>query len=394
MQTISPFQFIALCLALDPEFPGAKGRPSPELVFPGISSEKKNPDEGGSPLPLTRTGLHARVTDILRNPPFTWEDLVWTASSHMVMPALYTALRRHGLLNLLPEDLTAHLENIWSLNHYRNLRILDQAREIAETLSVEGIRPVFLKGVAGLAGNLYPETADRIMIDIDVLVPARDLDQAARAILKLGYGYAEDSGEPDPEDHHHYPMMIREGEVAGVELHHQVTQRSYARMLPEGEIFGGCWPVFGGLAAIPSIRHQILHHFIHDQLVHWHLQNRTQSLRGLYDFYLLSQHEPLSGVAPFSGRFRGRFAAYAAITAQTFGNPASLWLPRDAYARCYLYSWNLLQREEPFYRFLHRAVIKINRISYLIRFVISAVYRRDRRRIILQRLLKPLSAFS
>lgn len=388
MQTISPFQFIALCLALDPEFSGAKGRPSPELVFPGISSEKKNPDEGGSPLPLTRTDLHARVTDILRNPPFTWEDLVWTASTHLVMPALYTALRRHGLLHLLPGDLTAHLENIWSLNHYRNLRILDQAREIAESLSAEGIRPVFLKGVAGLAGNLYSETADRIMIDIDVLVPARDLDQAARAILKLGYGYAEDSGEPDPEDHHHYPMMIREGEVAGVELHHQVTQRSYARMLPEGEIFAGCRPVLDGLAAIPAVRHQILHHFIHDQLVHWQFPNRTQQLRGLYDFFLLSQQEPLSGVAPVPGRLRRRFTAYAALAARSFGHPASLRLPHGWYARGYLYSWDLLQREEPFFRFLHRALIQINRYGYLTRFVLSAVHRPDRRRFLVRRLMR------
>jgi hypothetical protein len=387
MQPISPFQFIALCLTLDPADRGKSVPPAPDIISPGISGAEKDPEEGVPEWPGSRSATHEKVVAILRNPPFSWEELVWTASSHLVMPALFTALRRHHLLWLLPEELTAHLENVWSLNHYRNLRIIGQAREIAETLSAAGIRPLFLKGAAGVISSLYPETADRIMIDIDILVPSGEVDRAARAILASGYGYADKAAAPDPEHHHHYPMMIREGEVAGIELHHRVTHRTYSRILTEQDLFGECRPVFDGLAAIPSVRHQILHHFIHDQLVHWQLQNRTQQLRGLYDLYLLSQYVPLSGLAPFSRRLRSRFSAYAAVAALTFGDPASLQLPRGWYARCYLYTWKLMQREEPFCRFLHRALIKINRLGYLTRFVISAAYRQDRRYFLVRRMI-------
>lgn len=388
MQPISPFPFIALCLSLGPAGPGKQDGTTPEANLHEIPGEEEYPDKGGSEWPMTSSGIRERIAGILRNPPFSWEDLVWTASSHMVMPALYTALRRYQLLNLLPGDLTAHLEHIWSLNHYRNLRIMDQAREIAGVLSGEGIRPVFLKGAAGLVSGLYPETADRIMIDIDILVPSGEIDQAARAIQEMGYRYADEAAVPDLHHHHHYPMMIRDGEVAGIELHHHIMQRRYARMLPEGEIFAGCRPVLDGLAAIPAVRHQILHHFIHDQLVHWQFPNRTQQLRGLYDFFLLSQQEPLSGVAPVPGRLRRRFTAYAALAARSFGHPASLRLPHGWYARGYLYTWDLLQREEPFYRYLHRALIQINRYGYLTRFVLSAVHRPDRRRFLVRRLMR------
>lgn len=94
-------------------------------------------------------------------------------------------------------------------------------REVLGKLQGLGLDPIVLKGAA-LAYTAYPEPAHRTMSDIDLLLPADQLDIARATLLAIGFS-DDDSGKPPS---HHLVRLHRQsapppGEI-GVELHHQL----------------------------------------------------------------------------------------------------------------------------------------------------------------------------
>jgi len=322
------------------------------------------------------------------------EGLVWITSRHFVLPAVFSALRRHRLLHLLPDDLVLYLEDIYNLNLVRNNRILEQAMEIARALHKEGIRPLFLKGSAQLLQHCYYDTGDRIMIDIDLLVELQSLGKAVQILSGIGYGHDAGYSRFDPGVHHHFPVLHKPGGVAGVEIHHRVTHPGYMSCLPTALILREAVPVLSGMAAVMDMKHQLMLHFFHDQLVHWQFENRAQSLRGLYDFYLLSRQLPPADVGPMTGRHRQKFNAFCQLTARTFSYPDTLPFSRHWYSGYYLFTWDLLNHPARISGWLHVTVRKWNRMIYLTRFVLGAFHRSDRRKVICQRIKEKSKNFN
>lgn len=68
----------------------------------------------------------------------------------------------------------------------RNLILLREAELVAASLEDRGISATFLKGVA-LLDAMYESLADRRMVDIDVLVRAKDLEKAVAVLRESGY---------------------------------------------------------------------------------------------------------------------------------------------------------------------------------------------------------------
>lgn len=333
-----------------------------------------------------RPEIRSEVVSILQSGRISWEELVWEASRHFVLPALYVSLKRHGLLSMLPADLVAHLGNIFQLNTERTSSILLQAGEIARELSAAGIRPVFLKGTGYLLQNLFADPAERIMVDIDLMVSREQGNEALRILQKMGY--RSEAGGPDPgtDDHHHYPMLSKPGMVAGVELHRQATHAEYLRYLPADHILQEAQPVLDGMAAVPRLQHQVLLHFLHDQLVHRQFVNRDQLLRSLYDFYLLTSRAGWGEALPLKRALRWRFEAYRLLCGQVFGTLRAHPVKYHWYARYYLFTWELMHHPSRVSALLHRVVLRFNRLCYLAGFVVQAVWRPDRRRMVVRRL--------
>jgi hypothetical protein len=333
-----------------------------------------------------RPEIRSEVKSVLQSGQISWEKMVWEASRHFVLPALFVSLKRHSLLYLLPHDLVSHLKNIYLLNLERNRNIRHQAEEIASELSKQGIRPVFLKGAGYLLQNLYADPAERIMVDIDVLVSSAHIEKALQILTNMGYKSDEKKKTPEAQDHHHFPMMSKPGMIAGVELHHQVISSGYLRFLPTDEILQGARPVLSGMAAVPGLAHQVILHFFHDQIVHWHFENRNQMLRGLYDFYLLTEKSGLPDPLLLNRKYRKKFNAYVRLAAWIFDHPRHITFHDHWFSRYYLLTWQLLNHPSLPAELLHRAVIRFNRIKYLFCFVAQATYRADRRRYILLKL--------
>jgi hypothetical protein len=260
-----------------------------------------------------------------------WEDFVWTGSSHYVLPALYSAFRRNGILPLLSEELALHLEHIHSLNFQRNLEILDQCREIGTFLNHKGIESVFMKGAGFLLSGIYKDAGDRIMEDIDILIPDKDLQKATEYLSILGYLPEEKgSGEKIYEDHHHLPPLICMGKTAPVEIHRLPVHREYSDMMSAEEMFIervqsreiNCW--------IPSVsdRQQLI--FFHEFRAARGYLSATPSIKGMYDLYLLAKHSPPDPLFLQPGRYRNGYRKFIYITGEFFSNPVRIRCPETS----------------------------------------------------------------
>jgi len=178
------YYFICRCLAMDKD-PGAIGTVDAELTAGNIA----------------------------------WEDLVWMASSNFVLPALYSAFKRNKLLQQLPQDLSEYLAEIYQLNLDRNGSIIRQAKEIAHLFHEAGIEPVFLKGVAYLLQDLFPDAGDRVMTDIDILIHPDQIHEAANILYRDGYVHPQEFAGYDFSKHPTLPGFEKPVQVSMCQLH-------------------------------------------------------------------------------------------------------------------------------------------------------------------------------
>ena len=63
------------------------------------------------------------------------------------------------------------MELITGLNRERNQQISTQARALNTLLLNHGITPIFLKGTGNLLAGLYTDIAERMIGDIDFILP-------------------------------------------------------------------------------------------------------------------------------------------------------------------------------------------------------------------------------
>jgi hypothetical protein len=264
-----------------------------------------------------------KVVTVLSGDDISWEDFVWTGSSHYILPALFTAFRRNGLLPLLPVDLVSHMEHIYTLNYQRNQDIIEQCRTINSHLNHSGIEFLFLKGAGNLLSGLYVDPGDRIMEDIDILVSEKDIQKAVSCLLSLDYlPEKSQRGEDIYKNHHHLAPMVNRSKTAPVELHRTPVQGHYDRLITPEEVLKNSEQIPGEICRIPSVLHRQLLVFFHEQRWYRGYWTSLGSLKGMYDFYLLTQRfPPIPGCIP-SGKHRKRFQNYIFFTNKIFGSHA------------------------------------------------------------------------
>ena len=209
------------------------------------------------------------------------------SSNHLVLPAIYRRLQKTGLSDDLPPNLAEHLNEILQLNIKRNKEILQQINEINLHLNSAGIEPVYMKGSAHLLDGLYSDPEDRLIGDIDFLVPDNDFLKSAEIVTKLGYKtdieiYDEISTLKD------YPRLFREDVPSDIEIHRLPVIPEYSRWFTPEIIFKEKKQIQGRINCfVPSDKHQLIQNFIHSQLTNKGHETKLVSLRDLYDGHLL-----------------------------------------------------------------------------------------------------------
>lgn len=292
-------------------------------------------------------GNRELVLQTFRSGKTDWYRFVQTASANRVLQTLYPVLSRHNLLESLPPDLTGHLKMVYDLNVKRNRQILGQVKEINALLNPEGINPLYLKGVGNLLDGLYPDPGERIIQDIDLLVPDEQMEKAAAILSQAGY---ESRYIYNPERKFkakHYPRLFKKEAAACVEIHYTPVKIKYRNDFPVEKIelhkkkvseeYGTCY--------VMCDEHKLIHNFIHSQLDHHGHFYAMIFLRNMYDALLLSERtDPVKVFADFK-KYRRKTAAYLEVMYKTFGitPPVDLQYP-PLYLHLYSFRYNLNQR--------------------------------------------------
>lgn len=269
------------------------------------------------------------LTELKKN-NISWQGFVSLADKHLILQALYPKISDHNLAGFLPEELSIHLKYIFDLTTDRNLEVIEQATELNQALKKEGINPVFMKGVGNILDGVYLYPGERILHDIDILVPEEIFENAAAVLLKDGYqsNYQYKPGQKNPGKH--YPILFKPGKPIYLELHRMPSNNRHKRYFSTESIFQKA----RSAAAYPeclvmSDEHKIIHNFIHAQLDHGARFYGLDFIRNFYDLLLLSKREDPEKVLYDFGHYRRASSGYLDITYHTFAiTPLKRFQPR------------------------------------------------------------------
>ncbi|WP_181164590.1 nucleotidyltransferase family protein [Amaricoccus solimangrovi] len=215
--------------------------------------------------------------------------LVPLAFEHRVAPFLGRLTEDPAIAPLLPEALADGFRFAAEANGTRNEALREELAEVLALLDAAGIEPLLLKGAGRLADGLLGP-AGRFMQDLDLLVPASRIDEAAAALEAAGYAPLAE-GPQLAEEHHHLPALWREGAPAAIELH-RVAQPWHQPLLPTPRLFERSSPVvIGGRSArLPAPADALLHLVLHGQVNHRRLLSGGVLLSEVVEFALIARY--------------------------------------------------------------------------------------------------------
>lgn len=227
-----------------------------------------------------------------------WASLLRLSGDHLVTPVLRWALRdQKGLYDELPPSVVDYLEAVYALNLEKNLSCEDQLSELISDLNKIEVRPVLLKGAAMLVGGLYPTSGERMITDLDILIPEERLSEVLVRMLALGYQSTE--GTIDLAEvalkalshRHHYPALVHRDWPVSIELHVQPVVSRYLPLLASEDVLSGARKAVlpGGECLLPDPTKMIIHNVVHAFLFDTMDCMKTISLRQLFEFVLISQ---------------------------------------------------------------------------------------------------------
>ena len=264
-----------------------------------------------------------RAGEIVKNLPVKethWQLLVKTSSDNMILPSFFLALQRHNLLQHLPADLQQYLQQILELNRERNLNVIRQAWEVRDLLKKNDIPCLFMKGTGNILDGLYSDTGERMVYDLDVLVPEDKMLTAAQLMEAQGYHTQKKFNPRALESTMHYPILLREDQVAGVEIHRMPVQYLYRKSFHGHTIFENAVESQSEKGfLLMNYSHRIIHNFLHAQLMHSGHYNARVSLRDLYDLLLLSRQADVMETLNRFAHYRSKSTAYLKLMHKVFG---------------------------------------------------------------------------
>ena len=318
-----------------------------------------------------------------------WKWFVGICSDHLILPAIYVKFNHYGVIEQLPDELAEFLKDVHELNLERNQRIIKQLSHITHTLNQHSIYPIFLKGTAHLLENLYSDKGERMIGDIDLLVPEKDYLQTIAIMKNNGYT----TSTPvyfDVKKLKHYPPLVKKGEVTHIEIHRLPVAEVYNSWFNSTLIEKSKQPVLTLRGCfILSADHQVIHNFIHGQLGHKGHRNGVMSFRDLYDLYLLSKRVEINKVL-LSIKSKSKAIAYFVFTGKALSLKERLY-PTDNLASRILHLKHDLNMSSPLFYHVHRNVVYFTERIFIgyIGQLIKSIYSSSTRKSVINRLKNP-----
>ncbi len=222
-----------------------------------------------------------------------WQTILDIANTQKIGPALWTALRRRGLVEYLPSKVRDDLFKLHLLNTLRNKGFRKQVIEAIRQLNSMGVEPMLLKGGASLFVETFDDPGSRVMVDLDILVPKKSAEECWNVLFTVGYLPIEDNPHFDVDyqgRHHHLRPLFRPGEYGTIEIHRDALPNSAARILSTPMIWEQSEPVANqsDLAMrVPSPTHRVLHNLLHSDLINQTYVRGKISLRSLHELVMM-----------------------------------------------------------------------------------------------------------
>ena len=227
-----------------------------------------------------------KIRLILKTTKIDWEAVVKVSTSHYVFPALYCNLKRVRLLKYVPDDLVEYMKYLTDLNRDRNEQIIQQAKKLNSLLLMHDIRPIFLKGTGNLLEGLYQDIGERMVGDIDFLLSKKDLSNAIDILKNDNYYKSENLLDNFP-GHRHYPRLVKQENIAAVEIHKDVIIEKYVDEFNYKMISEDAQQIND--FSVLSFENQLSLSIIASHLNDYGFELKKFSLRNAYDVFLLSK---------------------------------------------------------------------------------------------------------
>ena len=273
----------------------------------------------------------------LKSKSVDWDAVVKVSTSHYVFPALYCNLKRVDFLKYLPQELVSYMEHIANLNRERNEQIIEQAKKLNNLLLANNITPIFLKGTGNLLAGIFKDTAERMVGDIDFLFSKKDLQSAIKILKSDGYSTPENLLNHFPE-HRHFPRLIKQKNIAAVEIHKEVTKEKYRGEF-NYKIISEDTQLINDFSVL-SFENKLSLSIIASQINDYGFDLKNFSLRNAYDVFLLSKKVDTKKVISKFTQLNKPLNFFLANCNLVFGDLESLKYHKTKEAENYLKAFN------------------------------------------------------
>jgi hypothetical protein len=333
-------------------------------------------------------GFKKEIIQKISSDSIDWRKFVSLCSGNYILPSIYLKFKAYDLIIYLPEELAEHLSEVYQLNLSRNKLILIQLHELTILLNESGIQPVFLKGTGNLLNKLYSDPGERMIGDIDLLVPEKDYLRAAGILENDGYQSIE-GFKGDPESFKHYPRLFKAGAI-DVEIHRQPVSPPNSKWFSPEMIHREMRAIPGDdKCFVLSDNHNAIHNFIHSQLDHQRDAYGIISFRDLYDLYLVSKKINIALLID-QVREKRKAIAYFVFAGKAFGLPDRFY-PKEAFPGKLLVLKHDLNLESPAFYRIHRTILFMAEQIFIkyIGQIVRSFYSGSVRRSLIRRISNP-----
>ena len=318
-----------------------------------ISFEEKNRDE---------------IEFMLKTMDVDWDAVVKLSTAHYVFPAIYCNFKRADFLKYLPQELVSYMEQITNLNRARNKKIITQAKELNSLLLDNNITPIFLKGTGNLLAELYEDTAERMVGDIDFIFSKLDYPRAIDVLRDFGYSEVKKQEYYPPDEFRHYRRLQKENKISAIEIHKGLlsikkytNEFNYSFVAKDTQIIND--------VAVLSYTNKLNLSIIANQINDRGFYYKSIPLRNAYDVFLLSKKTNAKDAMNSLNKLRHPLNCFLAACYEVFNTVESLEYNNTKKIASYLSVFNsqltnskLTKRKSKFNKYLY--IKKILHVLY------------------------------
>ena len=270
---------------------------------------------------------------ILKNSKIDWDKFVKVSTYYNVLPAIYFNYKRFKFLNYLPENLVSFMKEIAEINRNRNSKIIKQAFRINDLLIKNNVNALFLRGAGNLVEGLYKDNAERMVGDIDFLVSKNDYLKTIKILNSDGYEKVSKSNLIFPH-FRHYPRLVKDGEIAAIEIHKELVIEKYANEFNYDTIKNNTQNING--FNVLSYDHQLVLSIISSHINDSGYYFKFLDLKTAFDVLLLSKKiSPFFSLDEF-GKLKNKLNVFIAMFDYLLANTNSLSYEKNKETTRYL----------------------------------------------------------